>query len=176
MALGPALDDWQAEGGAAALVGRSVGSVQIIYNLLEQRLGLPVFRAAANTGGGVLVRVPHASGLLEGTYTAEMEFAPGDHRSFRVNTSEKRRAWLEEGLKKIEQLAFLSGGTGRTLGQAALQFLWAEPALACALPNIYDERQLEDFCAAPDGPPLTGQELTLLGDQYASNFGLPETA
>ena len=86
-------------------------------------LGPDVFDAARETGGGVMVRIPHASGLLEGNYTTDTEFAPGDHRNFRVNTSEKRKQWLEDGLQKIEQLDFLVKGTGRTLGQAALQFL-----------------------------------------------------
>ena len=63
-------------------------------------------------------------------------------------------------------------GTGRTLGQAALQFLWSEPTLACALPNIYDRKQLEEFCAAPDIPPLTNEELAAIQDLYAHNFGL----
>ena len=171
-ALGPAIDIRQAEEGATAFRTRRMASVQIIYNLLEQMLGPDVFAAAREVGGGVMVRVPHASGLLEGSYTTETEFAPGDHRNFRVSTNEKRKAWLEDGLKKIETLDFLIKGTGRTLGQAALQWLWAEPLLTTALPNIYDEKQLEEFCAAPDTPPLTGEELTKVQDLYARNFGL----
>ncbi len=171
-ALGPAIDIRQAEEGAEAFRKRGMTSVQIIYNLLEQMLGADVFAAARETGGGVMVRVPHASGLLEGSYTADTEFAPGDHRNFRVSTNEKRKAWLEDGLRKIETLEFLTNGTGRTLGQAALQFLWSEPLLASALPNIYDERQLEEFCAAADAPPLTLSDLSVLHDLYAQNFGL----
>ena len=64
-------------------------------------------------------------------------------------------------------------GTGRTLGQAALQWLWSEPLLATALPNIYDEKQLEELCAAPDTPALTRDELATVKDLYAHNFGLP---
>ena len=79
---------------------------------------------------------------------------------------------LEDGLQKIEQLDFLIKGTGRTLGQAALQWLWSEPLLATALPNIYDERQLEELCAAPDTPALTGEEVARVKDLYAYNFGL----
>ncbi len=171
-ALGPAIDIRQAEEGAQAFRTRNMTSVQIIYNLLEQMLGADVFAAARETGGGVMVRVPHASGLLEGSYTADTEFAEGDHRSFRVSTNAKRKAWLDDGLRKIETLDFLTNGTGRTLGQAALQFLWSEPTLACALPNIYDERQLEEFCAAPDAAPLTDNDLDTLHDLYAQNFGL----
>ncbi len=171
-ALGPAIDIRQAEEGAEAFQRRGMTSVQIIYNLLEQMLGADVFAAARETGGGVMVRVPHASGLLEGSYTAETEFAEGDHRNFRVSTNAKRKAWLEDGLRKIETLDFLTNGTGRTLGQAALQFLWSEPTLACALPNIYDARQLEEFCAAPDITPLAQSDLDTLHDLYTQNFGV----
>jgi len=172
VALGPALDVRQAEEGVAAFGERGMASVQIIFNLLEQVLGPDVLGAARQSGGGVMCRVPHASGLLEGSYTAETEFAPGDHRNFRVNTSEKRKQWLEDGLQKVEALDFLIKGTGRTLGQAALQWLWSEPLLATALPNIYDEKQLEEFCAAPDAPPLTAEELAKIRDLYAHGFGL----
>lgn len=172
-ALGPAIDIRQAEEGALAFRRRRMAAVQIIYNLLEQQLGEDVFAAARETGGGVMVRVPHASGLLEGEYTTETEFAPGDHRNFRVSTSEKRKAWLEDGLRKVGRLEFLTDGTGRTLGQAALQFLWSKPTLACALPNIYEERQLEEFCAAPDAPSLTDEDLARLRGLYAENFGVP---
>ena len=172
-ALGPALDIRQAEEGAVAFRTRRMTSVQIIFSLLEQVLAGDVLAAARETGGGVMCRVPHASGLLEGSYTTETEFAPGDHRNFRVNTSEKRKQWLEDGLQKVEQLDFLLKGTGRTLGQAALQWLWSEPLLATALPNIYDEKQLEEFCAAPDTPALTPDELARVQELYTNNFGLP---
>jgi aryl-alcohol dehydrogenase-like predicted oxidoreductase len=166
-ALGPAIDIRQAEEGAVAFRTR-----QMIYNLLEQMLGPDVFEAAQETGGGVMCRVPHASGLLEGSYTTETEFAPGDHRNFRVSTSEKRKLWLEDGLKKVSKLDFLTDGTGRTLGQAALQFLWSEPLMATALPNIYDEKQLEELCAAPDAAPLTSEELARIETLYTRGFDL----
>ena len=171
-ALGPAIDIRQAEEGAVAFRTRQMTSVQIIYNLLEQMLGPDVFEAARETGGGVMCRVPHASGLLEGSYTTETEFAPGDHRNFRVSTSEKRKLWLEDGLKKVAKLDFLTDGTGRTLGQAALQFLWNEPLMATALPNIYDEKQLEELCAAPEAAPLTSEELARIETLYTRGFDL----
>jgi aryl-alcohol dehydrogenase-like predicted oxidoreductase len=80
--------------------------------------------------------------------------------------------WLEDGLKKIEQLDFLTKGTGRTLSQAALQFIWHEPTIASALPNVYDEKQLEEFCAAADVAPLTEAEYVKVQALYEANFGL----
>ena len=116
----------------------------------------------------MLVRVPHSSGLLEGKFTEETTFPPSDHRSHRP------REWLIDGLKKLEQLRFLSEGTGRTIGQAALQWLLATPDIASTLPNIYDAEQLEEFAAASETPPLSADELARIADLYEHNFRLPE--
>ena len=58
-----------------------------------------------------------------------------------------------DGVKKIAKLRFLTEGTGRTLGQAAIQFLLAQPNYASALPNIYDEPLLVEMAGASDTPP-----------------------
>lgn len=170
-ALGPAIDVRQIDEGIATITERHAPT-QIIYNLLEQMLGekiLPVARTAGNTN--VFVRVPHSSGLLEGAFDTTTTFDKNDHRSFRVTNDEKRKAWLLDGLKKVEQLGFLTGKTGRTIGQAAIQFILAAPAIGSVLPNIYNERQLTEF--ATDTPPLTTDELASVARLYAGNFGLP---
>jgi len=40
------------------------------------------------------------------------------------------------------------------------------------LPNIYNERQLREFAAAPDTPDLTTEELARISELYRANFGL----
>jgi len=165
-ALGPAIG-WEEEG-VAAMRQRSMDSLQIIHNMLEQDPGRRLLAVAAEEQVGVLVRVPHSSGLLEGKFTEETTFPPGDHRSHRP------REWLIDGLKKLEQLRFLHEGTGRTLGQAALQWLLATPDIASTLPNIYDAEQLEEFAAASETPPLSADELARIADLYEHNFRLPE--
>ena len=171
-ALGPALKpDRQTEEGLVAVRERRA-IPQIIYNLLEQVLGAPIFPAARDAGVSVIARVPHSSGLLEGTYTEETEFAPGDHRRHRVPTDEARKKWLLDGLKKVERLGFLTRSGERTLGQAAIQFILSEPSIASVLPNVYDEKQLEEFAAAADVPRLTSEELREISELYSTNFGL----
>jgi aryl-alcohol dehydrogenase-like predicted oxidoreductase len=124
-----------------------------------------------------MCRVPHASGLLEGVYTTETDFAPNDHRQFRVKSSEARREWLERGLMRVEKLDFLLKNTGRTLSQAALQFVLSEPTMACAVPNIYELSQLEEFAKASEVPALTAAEVSEIKDLYAHDFYLePVTA
>ncbi|HZP80774.1 MAG TPA: aldo/keto reductase [Chthonomonadaceae bacterium] len=175
-ALGPALKpERQIEEGIYTVTHRHA-PVQIIYNLLEQVLGEAICPVARTHHVPVLVRVPHASGLLEGSYSEDTQFSANDHRSFRLTTDAMRKQWLLDGLKKIEKLRFLTAGTGRTLGQAALQFILSEPSIASALPNIYDARQLEEFAAASDTPPLTTDELRQVSDLYEHDFYLGEYA
>jgi aryl-alcohol dehydrogenase-like predicted oxidoreductase len=122
--------------------------------------------AARETGTGLIVRVPHSSGMLEGKYTENTTFSKNDHRRHRP------REWLLDGLKKVEQLGFLTESGDRTLGQAALKFVLASPEVVSTLPNIYDEEQLEEFAAAPDAPDLTEEELSRIAELYENNFGL----
>ena len=164
VALGPAIG-WRDEG-LFALERRRVPSLHMIYNLLEQDPGRDLLSAAREARAGVLVRVPHSSGMLEGKYTLETTFPPTDHRSHRP------REWLVNGLKQVEKLRFLTEDTGRTLGQAALRFVLAEPKVMSALPNIYDEEQLAEFVGASECPDLTREELERIEDLYAHSFYL----
>jgi aryl-alcohol dehydrogenase-like predicted oxidoreductase len=164
VALGPAIG-WEEEG-LAALRGRRLGSLQTIYNLFEQDPGRAFFPVAREHGAGVLVRVPHSSGMLEGKYTADTAFSQDDHRSHRP------KEWLTEGLQKLREIEFLTESTGRTIGQAALQFILAEPSVSSTLPNIYNAEQLREFAAAPDTASLTGDELARLAALYEGNFGV----
>ena len=161
-ALGPAIDVRQADESRYIIEQTKMAGVQIIYNLLEQQVGAPIFASARERGKAVLTRVPHASGILEGNLNTDTTFAPGDHRNWRMTTDERKRQWLDRGLKKVEKLGFISDHAGRTLGQAAIQFILSEPSIVSVLPNIYDAPQLEDLAAAPDTAPLSPADLPRL--------------
>ena len=167
IALGPAIG-WLYEG-VNCIRERDVTSIQHIYNMLEQHPGRAMQDVATELGKDTmfLIRVTHSSGMLEGKYTADTVFPPGDHRSHRP------RSWLLNGIKKIEKLRFLENSE-RTLGQAALLWLLADDRVASTLPNIYNEEQLIEFAKAPDCPPLTPDDLAKIDNLYAQNFGVEE--
>jgi len=167
VALGPAIG-WLYEG-VEAVVRRNVATLQIIWNMLEQYPGDEQIRAAdeSDADTGYMIRVPHSSGMLEGHYTAETTFPKNDHRRHRP------REWLINGIEKVRQLRFLER-PDRTLGQAAIQWLLAEPRVMTVLPNIYDRAQLEEFAAASDAPALTPDELERVDALYKENFGIDE--
>jgi aryl-alcohol dehydrogenase-like predicted oxidoreductase len=167
VALGPKIG-WLEEG-VRAMQTRKLGGLQMIYNLLEQEPGRELSRVAQEQGVGLMVRVPHSSGMLEGHYTAETTFAKNDHRQHRP------KEWLEKGLKKLEKLDFLTAGRDLTIGQAALKFVWQTPMCAVALPNIYNVAQLEEFAAASDKADLTDADMAQLIDLYDHGFYLEQS-
>jgi aryl-alcohol dehydrogenase-like predicted oxidoreductase len=112
--------------------------------------------------------------LLDGTVQSDTTFEPGDHRNWRVTTNERRKAWLEDGLVKLERLDFLT--EGRTIGQAALEFVLHEPSVASVLPNIYDVKGLEEFATYDSGRRMDDEEFERVQALYARNFDLPERA
>jgi len=191
-ALGPAIG-WMYEG-VDTVQQRNPIVLQHIYNMLEQYPGnhiqaatyakmssseatiedLPEFRHGQmeidpQLDTSFLIRVPHSSGMLEGKYTEDTVFPPEDHRSHRP------RSWLLSGIQKIKTLEFLTGkDTGRTLGQAALLWLLAEPTVSSCLPNIYNEEQLVEFAAAPEKNAVTAEELKRVAELHEKNFGVEE--
>lgn len=166
VALGPAIG-WLGEG-VRSIRRRNPAVLQHIYNLLEQHPGEAIQNSAreCNAKTMFLIRVPHSSGMLEGKYTAETIFPPNDHRSHRP------RAWLLNGVRKVEQLRFLERGGERTLGQAAIQWLLADDRIASVLPNIYDSVQLREFVEASDKADLSSEEMQRIMSLTAANFGL----
>ena len=167
VALGPAIG-WKDEG-LAAMNKRDICSLQIIYNLLEQDPGRDFFPVAREEGIGVLVRVPHSSGLLEGKYDKDTKFSKDDHRSHRPDE------WLTEGLKKLEKISFLTEDRDATIGQMALRFVLSEPSISSALPNIYNMDHIDEFVGASDCDDLTPEELKEIERLYESNFELSES-
>jgi aryl-alcohol dehydrogenase-like predicted oxidoreductase len=164
VALGPKIG-WLEEG-VKVMRERRIEGLQMIHNVLEQDPGRDLIRAAGKTGTSLVVRVPHSSGMLEGKYDENTTFAQNDHRRHRP------KEWLTTGLKKVEQLGFLTESGERTLGQAALKFVLASPEVVSTLPNIYGEEQIEEFAATSETPDLTEEELSRIAELYKSGFGL----
>ena len=169
VALGPAIG-WREEG-LTALRERPIAALQTVYNLLEQEPGSDFLAVAADTGAGIMARVPTSSGLLEDKYTTETTFSGSDHRRHR------RREWLLEGLQKVERLRFLTIPGERTMAQGALKFILAQPAMACVIPTITTLAELEELAGTQDAPDLTAEELERIGELYARGFDVaPVTA
>jgi aryl-alcohol dehydrogenase-like predicted oxidoreductase len=104
--------------------------------------------------------------MLEGHYTIDTKFDENDHRSHRP------RAWLVEGVQKVERLKPMAESRGVTMGQLALLWLYAHPSVLSALPNIYNEEQLDEFAAASEHAPLNDAEMEQIHEMYERGFDI----
>ncbi|MFF1572978.1 aldo/keto reductase [Leifsonia sp. NPDC058292] len=66
----------------AAIARPGTATVQIILNAFRLKPLDEVLPAAREAGVGIIARVPLASGLLSGKYTADTTFAADDHRNY----------------------------------------------------------------------------------------------
>jgi aryl-alcohol dehydrogenase-like predicted oxidoreductase len=164
VALGPKIG-WRDEG-VRALEERDLTSIQTVYNLLEQEPGAEFLEVAERRGAGVIARVPTSSGLLEGHLTPDTTFDAPDHRRHRP------REWLVDGLRKVDQLDFLKRDGERTLAQAAMAFVLAQPAIACIVHTVTTEAELVEWAGAADVPALSDEELQAVAALYRAGFGL----
>jgi len=164
VALGPAIG-WRDEG-VRALREHRISSLQTVYNLLEQQPGSDFLDVAADTGAGIMARVPTSSGLLEDKYTPDTTLSGNDHRRHR------KKEWLIDGLQKVEALRFLVIPGERTMTQAALRFILAQPGMACVVPTVTSLAELEEFAGAADVPELTSEEMERVQELYARDFDL----
>ncbi len=166
-AFGPAIG-WLYEAIELCERENDVGTIQMIWNIIEQHPGTAMIEAAREHAPDCTfnIRVTHASGMLEGKYTEDTVFPPSDHRRHRP------RSWLVNGVKKVRTLDFLA--TQMTLGQAALKWLLLEPRVISVLPNIYDSEQLAEFAKASDLEDLTPSQVDRIAELAESNFGVEE--
>ncbi len=166
-ALGPDIG-WFEEG-EAAMRQRKAPSAQVIYSILEQQPARRFFPIAEEEGTGLLSRVPHASEVLTDQFSETPAFASGDHRALR------KREWLEEAMRKRQQVLFLTEHHDLTLAQAAIRFVLAQPTISAVLPNITRVEELEQYAAASDGEDLCPEDLQRLYDLHDQEFQ-PEPA
>jgi aryl-alcohol dehydrogenase-like predicted oxidoreductase len=165
VALGPAIG-WVDEG-LSAIRERPIASLQTVFNVLEQEPGLTFAAEPKVADGhiGLIARVPHASDTLSGKITRDTEFAPGDHRAHR------NRDNMLDNFDKADTLTFLWEGTGRSIGQAAIAGILANPAFTTVLPTCVSVDDVHEYAAASDLP-LTADERARLENLWKDNFGV----
>ena len=94
---------------------------------------------------GLLSRVPHASEILTEQFrNAPPVFDPSDHRAHR------NQAWLDEAVRKLDDLRFLQEHHPLDLDQLAISFALTEPTVCSVLPNITTPDNLRVYTSASE--------------------------
>jgi aryl-alcohol dehydrogenase-like predicted oxidoreductase len=153
------------EGIAAVKDGRS-DTVQLEYNLLAQEPAEKVFPLAQQADVGIIARIPLRRGVLTGKMTMadEQRFQGEDVRA----RSYKGEAFAKE-LAKAEQLRFLVHGPVKTLGQAAIAFCIAHPAVSVTIPGCRNEAQMRENASGADVT-LPAEDLAKVAELWRRGF------
>jgi len=153
------------EEGRAAMRKYDLGSIQTYYNILEEEPGRKFFPVALEINQGMVIRAPHAGGVLEANPEAVQFPADGDLQV-------KDAAWIDRSRKQAANLRWIYEGKGMTLSQAALKFILSEETVASVIPNIYREEHLAEYAAVSDFDSFSQVELGEIAEQFRKGFGV----
>jgi aryl-alcohol dehydrogenase-like predicted oxidoreductase len=148
----------------AAISRPHVASVQIILNAFRLKPLEEVLPAASAAGVGIIARVPLASGLLSGRYSAETQFAADDHRNFNrhgeaFDVGETFSGVdFETGLAAVQRLKPLVPA-GATMAQFALRWIIDQPGVTVVIPGARNPSQAAANAAAASLAPLPASTL-----------------
>ncbi len=135
-------------------------SLQIDYSLLNRMAEREFFDYCQRQNIGIIVRGGLAMGLLTGKFAAHPRFPAGDFRNNWL-TDPRQNAVFQRDLQSVEQLKPLARD-GRTLAQAALQFILHHPAVTTVIPGGRNAAQVTANVAALAATPLSADDLTLI--------------
>jgi aryl-alcohol dehydrogenase-like predicted oxidoreductase len=133
---------------------------EIRFNALYQRL-LEVFPLAAETGVGLIIKVPLESGWLSGKYDSSTVF-----------TDRARQRWSAEEITRRGALVREFGALlpdGVSMPQGALRHILAQPEVSSVIPGVKSVAQLKENVAAADDtlPAETLKAIRELGESQA---------
>ncbi|MGB9143512.1 MAG: aldo/keto reductase [Aestuariivirga sp.] len=149
--IGVSLRDNRPDEGIDLADAGLVDSVQVIFNLFEQRPRQKLFPAGRNTRTAFIARVPLDSGSLTGNWTrdtyASWESGSQPHTMFRGER-------FTETLSRVEALKTLCKPHFSNLAEAAMRFVLGEPEVSTLIPGMRNRKEVDlnlDYC---DGKPF----------------------
>ncbi len=153
-AFGVSVNDWDPYGGVSLARSGLADSIQVIYNIFEQRPAEKLLPAAIQGQTGIIVRVPFEEGLLTGAFTPGYQFAKGDWRADWL-TPER----LAEATPRLEALQAFLAPDRPSLAVLALKFCLSHPAVSTVIPGMRRVANVEANTPASDGKLLDEETL-----------------
>jgi myo-inositol catabolism protein IolS len=129
-------------------------AVQLDYNILDRSAETALLPYCQQNNIGVIARRPLATGLAAGKFTPTTRFSDSIRAGW--NDGEEHKEFLKR-VQAVERLRFLER-PGRTMAQAALQFVISHPAVTVAIPGAKTADQARANAAA-GGSTITADEL-----------------
>ncbi|WP_150308103.1 aldo/keto reductase [Planctomonas psychrotolerans] len=162
----------------AAIARPGTATVQIIFNAFRLKPLDAVLPAALDAGVGIIARVPLASGLLSGKYSAETTFAENDHRNY----NREGKAFdvgetfsgvdYDKGIAAAQDFARAAEAANPELtpAQAALAWIAQQEGVSTVIPGARNPEQARANAAAGSAPALGADFERQVADIYDRYF------
>jgi len=138
--IGISLRDFRPDEGIDAAKFGLVDSVQVVFNMFEQRPAQRLFPAGEKTNTAFIARVPLDSGSLVGHWTKDSyaSFEPGSqpHQMFRGER-------FAETFARVEALKAVCKPYHPTLAEAAMRYVLSAPQLSTLIPGMKNRTEVD---------------------------------
>lgn len=160
--VGVSLRDYRPNEGIYPVKLNLVASVQVIFNIFEQRPATEgLFDACGNFGVGAIARVPLDSGSLSGLWTKDTPagWAPGSVPAELFGGDRFAKVFERvELLKKIVEPYFSS------LGEAAMRYSLSHSQVSTTIPGMSNSRSVDRNVAYSDGQEFPAELIAKLAE------------
>jgi aryl-alcohol dehydrogenase-like predicted oxidoreductase len=152
--IGVSIRDYRPDEGVDLARFGLVDSIQVVFNMFEQRPADQLFPAGAQAGTAFIARVPFDSGSLIGHWTPD---------TYRGWAEDSVPAWLFRGerfhqtLERVDALKKLCAPYYPTLAEAALRYALSEPRVSTVIPGMLTAREIDMNVAYSDGEPFPAE-------------------
>jgi aryl-alcohol dehydrogenase-like predicted oxidoreductase len=150
--IGISLRDFRPDEGVDLARYGLVDSIQVVFNMFEQRPALRLFPAGQLTNAAFIARVPLDSGSLIGNWTkdtyASWEQGSQQHSMFRGER-------FAETLQRVNALKVDCAPYYPTLAEAAMRYVLCEPQVSTLIPGMKNRAEVDMNIAYSDGNPFS---------------------
>lgn len=151
-----------ANDGLLALQKHNFDSIQVAYNLIDQRpLQNGLLDIARDKNICLVVKAPLCFGFLTGKYSIDSEFDKDDHR--KGYSIEQRNKWVNTA----NQYQFLCNKYTRSRAQASLKFCLSHPGVTVVIPGMKTIQQVEENIGSVQVSSLTKSEFSKIKNMGA---------
>jgi aryl-alcohol dehydrogenase-like predicted oxidoreductase len=166
--IGVSIRDYRPDEGVDLARFGLVDSLQVVFNIFEQRPAHELFPAGAPTGRAFIARVPFDSGSLIGNWTES---------TYCTWAEDSVPAWLFRGerfaqtLERVGALKKVCAPYYPTLAEAALRYTLSSDAVSTVIPGMLTPAEIDTNVAYSDGAPFPAELLEeLAGHGWPRNF------
>lgn len=157
--IGVSIRDYRPEDGVDLARLGLVESMQVVFNLFEQRPASGLFKASDRNTPAFIARVPLDSGSLTGTWTGDTyagwQAGSVPHTLFRGER-------FAETLSRVEALRAACTPYYPTLAEAAMRYVLSAPETTTVIPGMRNPAEIDMNIAYADGAEFPSELLAQL--------------